>query len=413
MTAVSRPRTAAALLFALIVCAAPGGAQVDPERRRLLHLGLDRPMSGSGPAGAYVFFYSNEPQFLRKNMNLRMVLAPVYIDGELGFTKVARQTDGALGVAGGGFVESYNEVRAGHYHKDESFDGHTLAANGSLYPRLSPDSWRIPLNMVLRIGAHASWYGSRSDTAANFGLPKDHIDWRFRAGLRLGGAPPDLSPARAAEISLWYQGYLRDRHGTYGFSGDRRMEQHTHLFWSRAMISFKQDSGKQFRAAIEAGGSSTPDRLNAYRLGGQLPFASEFPLSLPGYFNGELTARRYALIGGDYMVPLDRARLWAARVFVNAANVSYLQGLGQPRPWNESVGTGFDYMSRGGALRVELKYGYGINALRGDGRGAHTASILTQIDFIAWRRKVAVEPQPGPAPERSEGLYWLMKMFKP
>lgn len=401
------------LALALLLLPAAGRAQIDPERRRMVQVGYDRPLSGQGPIGAYGFLYANQPRFVRDDFTLRLAVAPTYIDSELGIRDFARRTDAGLGLAGGGFAESYSEVRKGQFFREESFDGHGLSATGSLYPKISPDSWVIPVGLVLRAGAHTKWYNTNKYTSRSFAPPPDHVDYRFRAGVRIGGSPPEVRPRRAAELSFWYQGYLRDRHGRYGFAGDRPLERRTHLFWTRALVAWRQESGRHLRAAVEAGGSSTPDRINAYRLGGLLPFASEFPLSLPGYFNGELSARRYVLAGTDYLIPLGDTNRWATHVFANSANVTFLRGMDQPGPWNHGVGTGASYVSKGGALGVEVNYAYGINAIRAGGRGAHSVSLVAQIDLVAWKR---VDPDRRPArrtPSKPEGLDWLFRMFQP
>jgi hypothetical protein len=404
-----------AALLLLTLCGT-ASAQVDPDRRRLLQLGYDQPLSGPGPVGGYGFFYANEPKFVKDHLTLRVALAPTYVDSELGIREVAPRTDAGIGLAGGGFAESYNEVRRGHYHKEESFNGHGLSMTGSLYPKVSPESWRVPVSLIVRGGVHSKYFARRGQTSPAFALPPDHVDYRFRAGVRVGGSPPEVRPPRAAELSVWYQGYLRDRHANYGYLGDRELERTTHLYWTRAMFAWRQKSGRHFKLAAEAGASSTPDRLNAYRLGGLLPFASEFPLSLPGYYNGEISARRYALFGGDYLIPLgqDGNQRWACHVFANAANVAYLRGMEQPDHWNQGVGTGLNFDSADGVVSVEFNYAYGVNALRARGRGAHSFSIVAQLDLMAWRRSADPKRHKEKRmPAKPEALDWMFRLFRP
>lgn len=401
-------------LAAVLALCAPARAQVDPDRRRLIQVGYDQPMSGPGPTGAYLFFYSNEPHFVRKDLTLRTALAPVYADNELGIRHVfGTRNDLGIGLAGGGFAEGYSEVRQGHYYREESFTGHGASASLSLYrDLLSPDA-KIPLNLVLRGGMYGAFYRRNSDTAPDFKRPPDHWDYRMRAGLRLGGEPPKLLPGRAAELSVWYQGYWRDRGAGYGYDSDRQLVRTSHLYWTRALISYRLKSRKQFEASAEAGSSINADRLDAYRLGGLLPFASEFPLSLPGYYNGELSARRYVLFGGQYAFPLGPDDVFGARLFADFANVTYLPGLGQPGPWNEGVGTGLDFNSPGGIWKVMLNYAYGVSAIRSGGRGAHSVSLLTQFDFMALRSHERKRGLKTPPPSKPEGLDWLWRVFRP
>lgn len=64
----------------------------------------------------------------------------------------------------------------------------------------------------------------------------------------------------------------------------------------------------RFAVNLTLGTSVDADRFSAYRLGGFLPLSGEFPLNLPGYYYQELSARRFALIGGNYALPLDRSK---------------------------------------------------------------------------------------------------------
>lgn len=86
-------------------------AQVDPYPRSLLQLGADQTLSGQGPQSIYAYYYDNNPAFLRTNVTLRLAVAPVYFDGELGFREVLPQTDMGIGLNGVGFGEKYYEVR--------------------------------------------------------------------------------------------------------------------------------------------------------------------------------------------------------------------------------------------------------------------------------------------------------------
>ena len=58
--------------------------QIDPEPRKLLQLGFNQAMEGAAPIAGYMFYYLNEPNFLRTNLTLRLAVAPVYLDSELG-----------------------------------------------------------------------------------------------------------------------------------------------------------------------------------------------------------------------------------------------------------------------------------------------------------------------------------------
>ena len=127
-------------------------AQVDPNPRSLLQLGYDQFLAGQGPQSLYAYYYYNNPAFLRTNVALRLAMAPIYLDGEIGFRQLLPHADVGIGIYGGGFGDNYYEVRQGHYYKSESFYGHGGGASLSLYHRLNPGQL-IPLNVVVRGGA--------------------------------------------------------------------------------------------------------------------------------------------------------------------------------------------------------------------------------------------------------------------
>lgn len=61
-------------------------AQIDPEHRNLLELGHDEPLADRGLQGVYAYYcYYDRPDFFSTNMDLRLAIVPVYVDGELGF----------------------------------------------------------------------------------------------------------------------------------------------------------------------------------------------------------------------------------------------------------------------------------------------------------------------------------------
>ena len=114
-------------------------AQIDPVKRDLIQLGYNQPMEGQSPIAAYAFYYHNQPDFLRTNVTLRLAVAPVYLDSEIGFIHgLGQQTDFAIGLAGGGFADGYNEIDLGKYRKNESFDGHGGEVSASIYHRFNP-----------------------------------------------------------------------------------------------------------------------------------------------------------------------------------------------------------------------------------------------------------------------------------
>ncbi len=355
-------------------------------QRELIQFGYNASFEGHAPLAAYAFYYLNKPNFEYTNLTLRLAVAPTYIDSEVGFNHLlGDQTDLGVGVAGGGFADSYYEINNGVYHPNQSFDGHGGETSVSIYHLFNPDR-QIPLNGVIRGAVHYSTYSPTDDTAKNFAVPSDGTTLSVRTGLRFGGKEPLLFPQLAMELSIWYQGFFRMNPNTYGFQtpetphGNLEIVPASHLFWATALLAYTMtNSGQSFYANLTAGTSVDPDRLSAYRLGALLPLVSEFPLSLPGYYYQEISARQFVLLGGNYIVPIDKKKHWNFTVNAATAGVDYLQGFKQPGDWLSGVGGGVLYESS--SLKIMAGYAYGIDAIRTDGRGAHSIGILMQFDL--------------------------------
>lgn len=379
-------------------------AQIDPVKRDLIQIGYNQPLEGRAPLAGYAFFYHNQPDFLRTNLTLRLALAPVYLDSELGFNHgLGPDTDFAIGVAGGGFADSYNEIRGGTYLKEESFDGHGAEISGSIYHLFNPGDL-IPLNFVLRGAAHYSVYDRNDDTAQNFQLPADGTTFNVRTGLRWGGIEPTLFPALAMELSVWYEGQFRTAAGSYGFAGDRATEPSSHLFWGAAALSYTLPESKQnFCARLVAGTSVDADRLSAYRLGGFLPLVAEYPLSLPGYYFQELSARQFVLLNASYLLPIAPDQRWNLVFNAATAGIDYLSGTEQSGNWVSGVGAGLLYRSPSGRYKFIVSYAYGIDAIRAEGRGANSIGFLLQIDLAQSSDEGFTAAHPG----RWRGWNWL------
>jgi hypothetical protein len=164
------------------------------------------------------------------------------------------------------------------------------------------------------------------------------------------------------------------------------LQPYSELFWMRGLLIYTlPDSKQSFDVNYTAGTSGHADRFSAYRLGGTLPLASEFPLSIPGYFYQELSARNFVSFNARYTFPLDADKRWSLSPMGAAAVVDYLPGTGQPGAFNSGAGLGFGYHSRSGKWQVMATYGYGFEAIRSDGRGAQAVGILFEIDLHARR----------------------------
>jgi hypothetical protein len=366
-----------------------GWAQIDPNPRSLLQLGADQSLTGTGPQSLYAYYYYNDPEFGRTNVALRLAIAPVYLDGEIGFREVLPHTDVGFGINGGGFGENYFEVRRGHYYKDESFDGHGGGASVHLYHRFNP-AHLIPLNLVLQGGAHYSTYSEADKTDAAFIVPENRVGTFVRGGLRFAGKEPMLYTDLAMEVSVWFEHQWRLDPAAYGFAGDRQIQPSTDLYWLYAGLNYAwTNSGNQMTFAVTLGGSENADRFSAWRLGGVLPLAGEFPLALPGYYYQEISARRLVHLSAAYVAPLSPDHRWQLRLGVASANVDYLSGFEQPGRWNTGAGPSLSYTSRSAVWRVILRYGYGFNARRDGDAGAHSVGVLYQYNFEQRRRRNA------------------------
>src|SRR5258708_521237 len=175
-------------------------AQLDPEPRQLLHVGVSQSLHNDGPQAHYLFYYWNTPNVPATNQILRLVAAPTYVDAELGFKDLlGKNTDLGLGVFGGGFANSYDEVRRGNYFRDESFDGHGGGANISVYHLFNPSA-TIPLYGVIRGTVEYRTFDTTDDTAKSFVLPKDQPFFTLRTGFRYGGYGTLLFPKPAVEV---------------------------------------------------------------------------------------------------------------------------------------------------------------------------------------------------------------------
>lgn len=383
-------------------------AQIDPMKRELVQVGYTQPFEGQGPLSAYVFYYLNKPNcFDHTNLTLRLAVAPVYLDSELGFSRLlGPSTDVGLGVSGGGFADSYSEVRDGNYRQDESFDGHGGEVSSSIYHRFNPGS-RIPLHFLVRGAVHGSVFADDDKTADAFELPDDQFVFRARTGLRWGGREPVMMPDLAMELSGWYEGSFRLKPGFYGYDGDRSLNPSAHLLWGRALLAYTLPELKHnFGFNVTGGTGFDLDRFSAYRLGGNLPLYSEFPLTLPGYYFQELSAKSFVLFGGSYVVPLDRRQCWRVGGMVATAWANYLPGFELSNEWNTGVGGGLVYRSPSDSWQVAVQYGYGINAIRDHGRGAQSVTFLLQFDLGRTRERFF---DPSVDLNRSRGLQSILQ----
>jgi len=192
--------------------------QIDPVQRNLLQIGYNMAMQGHPPLSGYAYYYRNQPNFLSdSNLTLRLAIAPTYLDSEVGFSHLlGKNTDLGIGIAGGGFADTYQEIRRGKFEPHESFNGNSGEFSVSVYHLFNPEQ-KIPLNGIVRGIAHYSFYDRNDDTREDFALPDDRGNFIVRTGLRFGGREPTLFPSLAMELSVWYEGQFRTDNSPYGF----------------------------------------------------------------------------------------------------------------------------------------------------------------------------------------------------
>jgi hypothetical protein len=237
----------------------------------------------------------------------------------------------------------------------------------------------LPLEAQIRANPKYVWYDRTSDTSRHFHLPDNTLIYDVRAGVRLGGVPPELFPNAALEASLWHAVSYREQAGRYGLAERPEETQHlTQRTWTRlgGIYTF---SGTQASAFLNAGIAEDTDALSSFRLGGGLRLRAEFPLMLHGYNVEEVFARRFWLVNLAYRFPIwpdqDRVHL---QLLADYARIDYVQGHRLPRSGLAGVGAN---LSVALTKRVTLVggYGYGIDAPRRHGFGGH--EVDAQFEF--------------------------------
>jgi hypothetical protein len=133
-----------------------------------------------------------------------------------------------------------------------------------------------------------------------------------------------------------------------------------------------------------------------------LPLIAEFPLSLPGYYFQEISARRFALLSGQYSIPIDEDKRWNVTAIGTVASVNYVTGLSQPGHVHSGAGLGIGYKSPKNWQTI-VAYSYGFDAIRNHGRGAQSIGLIFQYDLEARQRsRVLIDPE---GPYKSRGLF--------
>jgi hypothetical protein len=353
---------------------------MDAGSRKNIEGGVESPLRGNGPFTGYGYFLYTRPHFLDEDLYLRLVIPPGYFISELIRDHwPTRNSALGFGVSGGLWADSQVEFRDGRFAKDESFSGHSAGGTLAYYLRGPKIAGVLPLEGQIRANAKYVLYDRTSDTSSRFRLPENSALYDVRAGLRLGGVPPELFPNAALEASLWHTVSYRDKAGRYGFAERREETEHlTQRTWTR-LGGIYTLSGTQVSAFLNGGIAQDTDPLSAFRMGGGLRLRAEFPLMLHGYNVEEIFARRFVLLNLAYRFPIwpgqDRVHL---QLLGDYARVDYVEGHHLPRHGLAGVGANVS-VALTKRITLVAGYGYGIDAPRHGGFGGH--DVDAQFEF--------------------------------
>jgi hypothetical protein len=347
-----------------------------------VEVGTEVPLQGNAPLTGYAFFLWNRPHFPEPDQYLRVVVAPTYLLTELlqDHWPYGRHAV-SVGLNGGGLRFSHEEFRHGSYKEEESFWGHGGELPLSYYAGTKLFDV-LPLEGQVRVTPAFVVYQQSFNTADRFELPPDTGLFTGRVGLRLGGVPPELLPEVALEASAWYEATYRTAAGTFGFpERPERLESLTQRAWGRVAAVITPADGHTVEVLVTAGFSHDADLLSSYRLGSALPFRSEFPLILRGYFVEEVFAKRFWLVNASYRFPAwPGARHVRFRIGGDIAGVDYVDGHRLPREHLRGVGADLSVTVTPRVTMV-VGYGYGLDAPRNGSFGGHEAHALIELKF--------------------------------
>lgn len=353
---------------------------IDDESRTHFEGGVEAPLRGNGPLTGYVYAFITRPHFLDKDLYLRLVVAPVYAAAELIHDRWPTADSAVgLGLGGGLFAASEAEFRDGRFKNNESFSGDLAEATLAYYHRGPKVFNLLPLEGQIRVRPKYVFYDRSADTSSRFRLPENSAIYEGRAGLRLGGVPPELYPNAAIEASLWHGVSYRETAGRYGFAERPQETEHlTQRTWIRAggIFTFW---GTQASAFLNAGIAEDTDAFSAFRLGGGLRMRAEFPLLLHGYNVEEIFAQRYALVNLSYRFPIwpgqERVQL---ELVGDYAWVAYIKNHHLPRSGLAGVGANLS-LAITKDMTLVVGYGYGVDAPRNHTFGGH--EVVTLFEF--------------------------------
>ena len=339
-------------------------------------------MKGNAPINGYAFYLWNRPHFPEPDQYLRVVVAPTYLLSEFvqDHWPFGRHAV-SIGLNGGGLRYGLDEYRDGNYKEKESFWGHGVELPLSYYAGTKLFD-KLPLQGQIRVTPAYIVYTDSFNTSSRYELPPDTGLITSRVGLRLGGKPPELLPKLALEASAWYEATYRTETGTFGFpESPESLESLSQRAWGRLAAVLAPADGHTVDLLVTAGFSRDVDLLSSYRMGSALPFRSEFPLILHGYFVEEVFAKRFWLLNASYRFPAwPGSRKVTLRLAFDMAGVDYVDGHALPREHLRGVGGDLSVAFTPRVTMV-VGYGYGFDAPRNGGFGGHEAHALIELKF--------------------------------
>jgi hypothetical protein len=221
-----------ALLWLTLFAPVFASAQIDPVKRDLIQFGYNQAFEGTSRWPPTRFIITTSRIFCARTSRCGWRSRRfIWIPNSASSARLGPNTDLAIGLAGGGFADSYNEIRGGNFCRRIL----RRQRRGNFREHLSPvqSRRRDSAELGLRGTAHYSILQPQRQHGGQFQLPADHGDFSVRTGLRWGGVEPTLFPPLAMELSVWYEGHLRSDSGAYGFDGDRELNPSNRICFGR------------------------------------------------------------------------------------------------------------------------------------------------------------------------------------
>jgi hypothetical protein len=355
--------------------------QVDVDHRRTVTLQTSFPiLRGEEKLGGFAMFWFNENNFPYTNMATRIIFTGNYAETEMSYF-IPASTNTAVGFGGGGGVnidDMTPYVRGQRLNSQEYYgDG----ANGRIFVNQTiPNPTPLPLNVRATYAVSGSFYRSATDTK-DFEIPSNFLTQSAVGELRFGGIEPGLVPKRGLELYIagdqnWRSGFQSFGPTANNFPAHKTYQ---HIFASLSgRIPVKQ---LIIGARFGGGMGNNLDELSAWKLGGNMVNIEAYSQTMHGYYTREFFADDFGIANLALSHPISKTWDIKGHLYGDYAIVKSVppdDGL-----WHNYFGTGAGVTFRPGwDLDVLVSYGYGFNAIRGDGHhGAHEIGLGLERQF--------------------------------